>query len=169
MKGRKPLPTALKLLRGNAGHRPKDDLGRGEPDPEVMLGEPPAAIAGDPVAVAYWYAEGGQLLKTRVITVADHDAFGRLCEYHARRTRQSATIARLEKKKKPTLAELTTLQMASNQLLKLDDRMQKLRLEFGMTPASRTRVKIDTGQLDLPLAGAPESPFTRAQSLAHGA
>jgi hypothetical protein len=36
MQGRKPIPTAVKELRGNPGHRP---LGDCEPQPKV--GEPP--------------------------------------------------------------------------------------------------------------------------------
>jgi phage terminase small subunit len=168
LKGRKPLPTALKVLRGNAGHRAKEDLGRGEPDPEVMLGVPPASIADDPVAVAYWFKEGGQLLKTRVITASDHDAFCRLCDYHSRREYQDAIIKRLQRKKKLTVADVAMLGMANNQLIKFDDRMEKMRLEFGMTPASRTRVKIDTGQLALPLGATDDNPFDRAMQLARG-
>jgi P27 family predicted phage terminase small subunit len=164
MKGRKPKPTALKILEGNPGHRAKENLGRGEPDPEVMLGEPPVTIANDPVAVAYWYSEGGKLLKTRVITEMDLDAFARLCEYHARRTRQNQIVQKLEAKKRLSQAEATRLQMASNLLLKLDDRMHKIRVEFGMTPASRSRVKVDDGQGELDF-NAGGSPLERAMAM----
>jgi hypothetical protein len=40
MQGPKPIPTAVKELRGNPGHRP---LGDREPQPKV--GEPPVARA----------------------------------------------------------------------------------------------------------------------------
>lgn len=166
-KGRKPLPTALKLLTGNAGHRAKADLGRGEPNPEVSLGEAPAHL--NEIGQAYWFAEGGQLLKTRVITVADHDAFGELCFFHQQKMRLVEQIARLEKKKTPTKKEIWQLQVATGQLLKLTDRMQKIRIQFGMTPASRTSIKIDTGQADLPGFGTPTDPLAEAARLSAGA
>lgn len=172
MKGRKPKPTALKLLTGNPGHRARADLGRGEPDPEVMLGEPPATIAADPIASAYWYQQGGHLLKTRVITIADHSALALLCEYESRRLRQKELLVRLEKKRRPTVADVARLQHAANLILKYEDRQCRIGLEFGMTPASRTRVKIDTGQLDLALppgSTEPKSPLEKALAAARSA
>lgn len=159
MKGRKSLPTALKVLRGNPGHRPKADLGHGEPDPEVMLGQPPPRLNAD--GCAYWFAEGAQLLKTRVITAADQDAFADLCYLHQRKLALVALLARLEKKKLPTAADILSIGTLGNQLLKLTDRMAKARIEFGMTPASRTRVKINTGQGELNFgADSPPSALT---------
>ena len=40
--GRKPLPTVLKVLRGNLGRRPLNEY---EPKPEVRLPRPPSHLS----------------------------------------------------------------------------------------------------------------------------
>jgi P27 family predicted phage terminase small subunit len=166
MKGRKALPTAVKLLAGNPGHRSKADLGRGEPNPDVALGEPPDDL--NDVGRAYWFKEGGHLLKTRVITEADHNAFAALCYFHQRKHRCIQLLNSLDRKARPTKKEIWQMQVAQGQLMKLEAAMHKMRLEFGMTPASRTRVRVDDGQGELPL-GAELSPLARATQMARSA
>ena len=51
--GRKPQPTALKVLKGNPGRRP---LNEDEPKPEVLLPRPPAHLS--PVARREWRRAG---------------------------------------------------------------------------------------------------------------
>ena len=49
MAGRKPKPTALKLVTGNPGKRPLNDH---EPQPEAAIPEVPAHLSGE--AKAEW-------------------------------------------------------------------------------------------------------------------
>lgn len=167
MKGRKPKPTALKLLQGNPGHRAKADLGRGEPNPEVMLDAPPPRL--NATGQKYWFAEGTKLLKQRIVTTLDQDALGDLCYLMQRRESVCQAIARIEKKAKRSIKEELMLSTLTNSILKLNDRIQRARSEFGMTPASRTRVKVDDGQAELPLGGTEnQSQLAHSIGLSRG-
>jgi len=78
MQGRKPIPTAVKELRGNPGHRP---LGDREPQPKV--GEPPMPSGLSRYAKQAWKRMVPILLDMGVLTVADGDALMLYCEAYA--------------------------------------------------------------------------------------
>ena len=78
MQGRKPIPTAVKELRGNPGHRP---LGDREPQPKV--GEPPMPSGLSRYAKQAWKRIVPILLDMGVLTVADGDALMLYCEAYA--------------------------------------------------------------------------------------
>jgi phage terminase small subunit len=78
MQGRKPIPTAVKELRGNPGHRPLDDR---EPQPKV--GEPPMPSGLSRYAKQAWKRMVPILLDMGVLTVADGDALMLYCEAYA--------------------------------------------------------------------------------------
>ena len=78
MRGPKPTPTALKIVRGNPGKRalPKD-----EPKPEA------GAVAPDwlsPAAAEHWPLIARQLEDAQVLTVMDAPALALYCEAFAR-------------------------------------------------------------------------------------
>lgn len=108
----RPTPTALKLLKGNPGHRP---LPEGEPTPsgDVVI---PEFVQG--VALKIWHQYAPSLEAQGVLTAWDVDMFGAWCclmaEFH----------------RKPH--KITTPRIAQ---------MRALASCFGLTPADRTRIK----------------------------
>lgn len=127
MRGRKPKPKALKILEGAQKCRINQD-------------EPVYPSAGAPEPPAWLGEHGKELWRTLypllnsagVLSAADLPAFEQLCdEYHAIRQDPTEDKAR--------------------------DRYRKLLVEFGMTPSSRSRLKVSAekpkDELELFLAG----------------
>lgn len=142
--GRKPVPTALKVLRGNPGQR---RLPVREPSLPVAAvpDAPPAELAGDVVALEEWARLEPLLRGARVLTDADRSALVVLCQQWSvycaahRHMRQKGA--------------LSPYRAVAYQALAAWSRMNDA---FGLTPSSRTRVttaaKTDADQLDTFLA-----------------
>ena len=150
--GRKPKPTALKLLSGNAGKRP---LNTAEPTPDPGLPKPPSWLS--PRARRVWREIGPILQDMRVMTVADGTALSLLADAMAEYTearavvvKQGATytvehIARDEEGN----AIVTRSVRARPEVAIASDAWKRVRtmlVEFGLTPSSRSRVKAGSGQ-----------------------
>lgn len=133
MRGRKPTPTALKIIRGNPGKRalPKD-----EPKPELGA-EAPDWLS--PVAAEHWPLIAKQLEAAQVLTVMDAPALALYCEAFACWKQASDHVQKHgQVYKSPTgvLKQSPYLLIAN----KAHDQMAKMLIEFGMTPSSRSRV-----------------------------
>ena len=78
MRGRPPIPTALKELRGTAR---ADRINNSEPRPQVLdtLPRPPKQLTRH--ARHYWRKIGRLLIRMRVLTEADLVALRMLCMY----------------------------------------------------------------------------------------
>jgi P27 family predicted phage terminase small subunit len=134
MRGRRPKPTAIKELEGNPGKRP---LNRREPRPMNAIPTCPSHLS--PTAKAEWKRIAGHLHILRIISQLDRAALAAYCQAYGR-------WAEAEKKLKETAPLIKTpsgyvqqnpwLQVANKQL----EIMHKYLSEFGMTPASRSRV-----------------------------
>jgi len=74
VKGRKPIPTALKILRGNPGRRP---LNQNEPQVETASIEPPADLTG--TALLEWKRLAPMLSTSGLLSVLDRDRLKLLC------------------------------------------------------------------------------------------
>jgi phage terminase small subunit len=171
MRGRKPKPTRLKLLEGNAGHRPIN--GR-EPEPTVSgLREPPDYITGD--ARAFWFAQGPGLVQMQTLSDVDFPRFEDLCLRHEEKVRLIREISRLRKKKKLKAVEKVDLQTFESQHRKASAQFAQFAAEFGIGASSRTRIKLPDGQLPLPgmgMVSQPQptvSPLDRSKQLSRGA
>jgi phage terminase small subunit len=161
MKGRKPTPTGLKLLRGNPGHRPIDTLH--EPQATVgKLPEAPPYVASDAEALKFWLRQGAELVAMRTLAEEDWASFGGLCLTHSRVVWLTERINKIKTKRRVTEKDEIRLGTYESQRGKTLDRFNKSAGDFGITPASRTRIKIphNDGQLPLPF-GEPASPLTR--------
>ena len=137
--GRRPLPTALKLLTGNRGRRP---LNHREPKPEIAL--PPAPDHLDPVARKEWDRVAPELFALGVLSRLDVAVLAAYCCSHS----LELTAASYVRRHGAVLSGPRGRQYA-NPMLKIanEARRDKMRfaVEFGMTPSSRTR--LDVGQL----------------------
>lgn len=159
MRGRKPTPTALKIMRGNPGKRalPKD-----EPTP------PSGATAPDwlsPLAAEHWPTIARQLEDAHVLTVIDAPALALYCEAFARWKQASAHVLQhgeVIESPMGVMKQSPHLQIAN----KAHDQMTKMLIEFGMTPSSRSRVtKAKPSENENPFAELVKHPGIRGELL----
>lgn len=140
-KGRKSTPTKIKLVRGNPGKRP---VSKSEPIPthtpvEILL-KKPVGLTG-PAATA-WGTIAPRLNDMRVLTIIDRTALRLLCEqigiYKA---------AQKEIKKNKGFTTITdkgnlVQHPAVSVMNSAFKNIRVLLAEFGMTPSSRTGLKV---------------------------
>lgn len=138
MRGRKPVPTTLRILRGN----PHDHaLNRDEPQPESLDEACPEELT-DPVAQAEWERGIVPNIATGQITAADRPLAIAHCTLWAawrsqlREASPHPNIIAAGKNKYPMPNPALTLAGKTLQsLIKVD-------AELGLTPTSRSRVKV---------------------------
>jgi phage terminase small subunit len=151
MKGRRPSPTALKLLQGNPGHRPIGDVMTREPQPNrTGFRNPPAHITGE--AAKFWYAQGPELVQMGTLTDADWPVFEDLCLLHEEKLALTRRINRHRSKRRPTPKDEMILMTLEGRRRKAMVQFTKVAGEFGATAASRPRVRLSSGQGEFPFA-----------------
>jgi P27 family predicted phage terminase small subunit len=137
--GRRPQPTALKLLRGNPGKRP---LNQNEPQPEPV-GEsfdvPPAALDGDAVAAAEWARLAPMLRRAGMVTEAERTSLVALCQQWSRYLKAQGNVMQVG-----MVVMGKNGQPFVNPYLGVADKALthccKLWSELGLTPSSRSRI-----------------------------
>ena len=136
MAGRKPLPTHLKLVKGTArSHR----LNKDEPKPSVGAPEPPAHL--DERAKAKFVTMAEMLARHGVMTELDTGALARYVVVWCRWVDAEAEIKRrgpVVKTNNDNIIQNPFLAVANKCLLQ----MAQLESEFGMTPSSRSRIRM---------------------------
>jgi P27 family predicted phage terminase small subunit len=141
MRGRKPKPTEQRRLEGNPGRRP---FNVAEPHLPAFAVSIPEALLPMPLAVAEWQRLAPMLGTSRQVTEADRSALTALCLEWARYLAALAEVAR---------AGMTILTPngypVPNPHLSIATRAlancTKLWPELGLTPSSRSRVKVAEG------------------------
>jgi P27 family predicted phage terminase small subunit len=132
--GRKPQPTALKLLKGNPGRRP---LNENEPRPAPRLPQAPAHLSE--AAKKEWRRAGRMLLQLGLMSEMDRPAFALYCQAYGRWVETEEALRKYGVMvKSPSGFPMQSPYLAvANKAM---EQMRSLLSEFGMTPASRTRV-----------------------------
>lgn len=138
-RGPPPKPTALKLLAGNPGKKP---LNRREPKPRAGTPHCPAWLS--PAARKVWHRLARELRAMRVLTLVDADAFAAYCHTYARWREAEEFLdqrglvypLRDDKGQVKCMQQWPQVAIARNLLLVLRAYQQ----EFGLTPASRSRI-----------------------------
>lgn len=142
-RGRKPKPTELKAVQGNPGHRP---LNKREPRPKSPVKRPRGLGKG---AAKFWRDHAPELERLQILTGIDAAAFQLMAEHYAiavqaaRELHESGlTVEGKDGLKKNPLAQV----FKDNAVA-----FKSFAAEFGMTPSSRTRLKVpeDAEQLSL--------------------
>lgn len=154
MAGRRPIPTALKLVTGNPGKRA---LNKKEPKPRSKTPTCPAHL--DVKAKAVWKKLCVLLKGMGVLTEADGLALERLCDCYADILACRELIER-DGRTYTTIDQNANILIknnpAANQLRAADAQFKSYLVEFGLTPAARSKVNVDLPDGDEkkdPLAG----------------
>jgi P27 family predicted phage terminase small subunit len=155
MRGRKPVPTHLKLVRGNPGKRAI----RPEPHPQqpTTVPEPPSFLL--PGAKAEWKRIAGELHRLGMLTALDVGPFAAYCQAVARMDEAERLLA--ESGGALTVIGARGGQMA-NPLLRIArdaaTAVIKIGAEFGLSPSARTRLRAELlpgNKFDGLIGGAP--------------
>jgi P27 family predicted phage terminase small subunit len=163
MRGRKPKPTARRVLEGNASHRP---LNLDEPKPAAPAADfdtAPIELADHPTAIAEWSRLAPLLRQAGQVTLADRSALIAVClewDRYLDATRQVAQHGLVVTTKSGYPMTNPYLVIATKALAGCN----KLWPELGLTPSSRARVKstplspVDDPftEFDLPPASTPQ-------------
>ena len=141
MKGRKPKPTALKVLTGT--YR-RDRTNGDEPKPKVGIPRMPADL--DERARKVWRYYAQLLSRLRVLTLADRETLACFCVAAGRRMQAEEEI----KKEGPIIKAPSGYPIQNPWLAITNKAMEQLLkwgTELGLSPASRTRVKVESNDI----------------------
>ena len=145
-RGRKPQPTALKILKGVQNDR----INHSEPVPPSGKPEPPDHL--DKLAVEEWERMCVLLKGMNLLSLADGPALTIYCECYSNWLRARHEIAKhgmlitvtteLIRKSK-VVATKTSLRAnpAVNIKIQTSRLMKELLIEFGLTPSARSRIR----------------------------
>jgi P27 family predicted phage terminase small subunit len=135
MRGRKPLPTEVKRVRGNPGKRPLNDR---EPQPRRVVPRCPDFLDED--AKREWRRVTRLLERNGIVTELDGPTLMAFCQAFSRwavaerNLQKYGTVILSPDKNFPIQSPyLSIANMAMEQMV-------KIATEFGMTPSSRSRV-----------------------------
>jgi P27 family predicted phage terminase small subunit len=132
--GRRPKPTRLKVIAGNPGKRP---LNAHEPRPEPRAPKCPSHLTGK--ARAEWRRMSKHLFDLGLLTDIDRAALAGYCQAYGRWVEAEEALA----KHGIVVRSPSGFPMASPFLAianKALEQMHRFGIEFGLTPASRSRV-----------------------------
>jgi P27 family predicted phage terminase small subunit len=141
MAGRRPTPTALKLVTGNPGKRA---LNKKEPKPRVKAPTCPAHL--DAKGKAIWKKLCALLKAMGVLTEADGFALERLVACYVDIQECRELIERDGRTYETIDQNSNTLiknNPAVNQLRAADAQFKSYLVEFGLTPAARSKVTVE--------------------------
>jgi P27 family predicted phage terminase small subunit len=139
MRGRKPKPPELRVLHGQAKQRALAEA------PRARKGLPrcPKHLTG--VERETWKRLAGELHDAGVLAVIDRDALALYCVVYARWLDAEERLRKIG-----AVISTTNGNLIQNPYLGIANRaaeqMVRLESEFGMTPASRSRVKAEPAQ-----------------------
>lgn len=138
MAGRRPVPTALKLVKGNPGKRATNKT---EPKPRREIPSCPAHL--DDSGKVAWGRLSVLLDRMGVLTEADSFALERLVDCYTDILECRKLVERDGRTYTTSTAQGDTLikgNPAVNQLRAADAQFKSYLVEFGLTPAARSKV-----------------------------
>lgn len=144
--GRRPLPTAVKKLRGNAGKRKLNDA---EPTPVMGIPEMPKGLGK--VAAAEWNSIVPDLMQLGVLSKIDGKALAAYCHAFARWFQAERDVEKygllVEEPVLVAGVDSGYIRLKKNPACTVSETamktMKSFLVEFGMTPAARSRIRIE--------------------------
>jgi P27 family predicted phage terminase small subunit len=149
MRGRKPTPTALKVLRGNPGKRP---INKQEPKPAPKVPDMPMWLSAE--GKAEWRRVVPELDGIGMLTKVDRAALAAYCAAWARLVEAERLIAKFGHIVFVDPVEIGSdgdmpvfeVRPASNPALRearaASQLVRQFCAEFGLTPSARTRISL---------------------------
>jgi len=136
MRGRKPLPSNVVRLRGNPGKRRLNDA---EPRPLAKTPTCPACLGDE--ARTEWKRLSNELSELGLLTGLDRAMLAAYCQAHALWVEAVASIERYGMMvKSPNGYPMQSPYVAvANKQVEI---MVRIAAELGMTPSSRTRIRV---------------------------
>lgn len=157
MRGRKPKPSFLRVVGGNAGHRAVNEL---EPQPPISVPAPPAILNDD--ARREWQRVAKLLAGMGVLSSIDRASLAAYCQAWGVWMAAERGIKRMADagdKYEGLLTKTSNGNVIQNPLVGIANKARadvvRFAAEFGMTPSGRSRVKID------PLAAQKQQSIAR--------
>jgi P27 family predicted phage terminase small subunit len=138
MRGKTPTPTTLKIMRGNPGRRP---LNLDEPWSPLLKRMPPAPGFLDDEGKRVWSAEGRRLIKAGLLTALDLTMFGTWCIWYSKRDIASRAVNKSGLVIKAGGVGNPYINPYMSVISMCSKAMHQIEIEFGLSPASRTKVK----------------------------
>jgi len=133
MKGRKPKPSALRLLQGNPGRRPYNNR-----EPKFSPGAPDCPPHLDALGRQEWFRVTAELDAQNLLTKVDRGAISIYCSNWSRYVKCERILD------KSSMREVVKGRVQNHGLLRVSnacqDRMMKVIVEYGFTASSRTRI-----------------------------
>lgn len=143
MKGPRPTPTHLRLVKGNPGRRP---LPKKEAKPQFELPMPPPELSDD--AKVEWGRVSGELYRCGLLSRIDRAALAAYCQAYGRWMQAERAIARMAASDPITsglMIKTSNGNVIQNPLVgtanKAMNDMMRVAAEFGMTPSARSRIE----------------------------
>jgi P27 family predicted phage terminase small subunit len=142
--GQRPIPTHLKLLRGNPG---KQRLPNDEPQPEQLpdVPEPPPFITG--YAADEWWITGTELHRLGLLTKVDVPALAAYCHAFGQWRMAAESLAKMQANDpimNGMIIKTKYGDAAVNPLVSIVRKhagdVVRYAAEFGLTPAARSRI-----------------------------
>ncbi|AML51729.1 phage terminase small subunit P27 family [Falsihalocynthiibacter arcticus] len=153
MRGRKPKPTALKLIQGNPGKR---SINKSEPKPPATMPTCPSHLS--PTAKAEWKRLARVLNDIGLLTIADRTVFAAYCQSYGRWVEAERKL-----QDSPTLLKMPSGYIQTSPWLTISNKQSELMLkymaELGLTPSSRTRLSTGTPNEEMLKIAAIEERF----------
>jgi P27 family predicted phage terminase small subunit len=142
MRGRKPKPTHLKLITGNAGRRPLNDR---EPTVKAGITTPPREL--NEFARREWRRVSRRLREAGLLTPIDRAALIAYCQSYGLWMQAEKALAEMAAKDSVTnglLIRTSNGNAIQNPLVGIANKARsdavRYAAEFGMTPSARSRV-----------------------------
>lgn len=156
MRGRKPTPTKLRLVKGNPGRRP---LPAGEPTPRPATPTRPAWLS--PEAKREWTRVAGELAALGILSQLDRATLAMYCQAWS----DYCDLSKALQKEGWTVATDKSVKRhpAAASLREAHERVRSAAAELGMTPAARVRLAYPRDYDGLDPLEALEQRRTRAK------
>lgn len=129
MRGRKPIPTGIKLLRGNPGKRP---LNADEPKLPDADAAPPKGLTGR--ALAVWKEYATDLVNAGVLKSSDRPVFRTYCELVAEVERYTKLCRKVGEADASRLGYPKRLDVLRKQ-------QKEYSAVLGLNPSARSQIK----------------------------
>lgn len=137
LRGPAPIPTAIRRIEGNPGKRP---LNEWEPQPKKVRPAMPKHL--DKIARKEWNRLCPMLQRMRVLSEADGIALANLCFDYSVLQQAQESLAKTGLLSKTARTGMIHQSPLLNIIAETTDRGTRGLREFGLTPASRSRVEV---------------------------